>query len=673
MKVLLIDDDDDTREMMRFALQAYGHEVESAASGHQGAELAVAHAPDVVLLDVMMPDMDGPATLTLLRERGVKSRVAFVTASGTRSEVDRLTAMKPDRIMTKPLDPVRLAREVLAMGPTAAQEETREERKERDLAHHAEFDRMRQNFLRRSREQLDRADELLAAFEQGRFQAVALEDLQRVFHRFSGISASFGVPRAGVLGKEGELTCLAVARRQASPTESEIANWRRVVSGIRELVETAPETATAPAPPPEPPAEVAKSVVAVVDADDEVRGRVAQQIASEGFGVREYASAEAALAGLSESLPDAVVADLDLPGGGSAFVESVRTLPEAAELPILAVSPRRPIADKVEVIHCGADALFEEPVDWKSLLRRLRQLLEVRREQPYRILSVEDDPDQAAFLSSMLGAAGHEVRPCADASSFERALQEFDPDLVLMDIHLPGVSGYDLVRFLRQDERYTTLPVIFLTAEDQPLARFRATRAGADDHLVKPVQPPLLMATIAARVERARHLRSLLQRDGLTQLLNHTAFAERAAAAFAHHERDPSRPRAWVMVDVDHFKKVNDTYGHPVGDRVLAGLSALLRRRLRQTDTIGRYGGEEFAILFEGLPEPEVMRLMGRVRQEFSQMEHHAPHHPAFRSTFSAGVAMLKPGVSLDGWRKASDDALYAAKHAGRNQVVAAT
>jgi diguanylate cyclase (GGDEF)-like protein len=126
------------------------------------------------------------------------------------------------------------------------------------------------------------------------------------------------------------------------------------------------------------------------------------------------------------------------------------------------------------------------------------------------------------------------------------------------------------------------------------------------------------------------------------------------------------------MVDVDHFKKVNDTYGHPVGDRVLAGLSALLRRRLRQTDTIGRYGGEEFAIMFEGLPEPEVLRLMGRVRQEFSQMEHHAPHHPAFHCTFSAGVAMLKPGMSLDGWRKASDDALYAAKHAGRNQVVAA-
>jgi diguanylate cyclase (GGDEF)-like protein len=127
------------------------------------------------------------------------------------------------------------------------------------------------------------------------------------------------------------------------------------------------------------------------------------------------------------------------------------------------------------------------------------------------------------------------------------------------------------------------------------------------------------------------------------------------------------------MIDVDHFKSVNDTYGHPVGDRVLAALSALLRRRLRQTDTIGRYGGEEFAVLFEGLPEAEVGRLIDRVRREFSTIEHPGGDKGAFKCTFSAGVAMLEPGMPLDAWRKASDDALYAAKHGGRNRVVTAS
>jgi diguanylate cyclase (GGDEF)-like protein len=134
-------------------------------------------------------------------------------------------------------------------------------------------------------------------------------------------------------------------------------------------------------------------------------------------------------------------------------------------------------------------------------------------------------------------------------------------------------------------------------------------------------------------------------------------------------ERDPSRHFAWVMIDLDHFKSVNDRFGHPVGDRVLATLAALLRRRLRQSDTIGRYGGEEFVVLFEGLPEPEVLHLMGRVLEEFREIDLEAPGKPPFRATFSAGVAMLEAGMTLDGWKKAADDALYAAKAAGRNRI----
>jgi diguanylate cyclase (GGDEF)-like protein len=126
------------------------------------------------------------------------------------------------------------------------------------------------------------------------------------------------------------------------------------------------------------------------------------------------------------------------------------------------------------------------------------------------------------------------------------------------------------------------------------------------------------------------------------------------------------------MIDLDHFKSINDRFGHPVGDRVLAALAALLRRRLRQSDTIGRYGGEEFAVLLEGLPEDEVVRLIARVLEEFRALDLEAAGQPPFRATFSAGVAMLRPGMDLDEWKKAADDALYAAKHAGRNRVLAA-
>ena len=217
------------------------------------------------------------------------------------------------------------------------------------------------------------------------------------------------------------------------------------------------------------------------------------------------------------------------------------------------------------------------------------------------------------------------------------------------------------------------MPILVLTTESQLQSRSFGARVGGDDHLVKPVIPALLLSTVAGRVERARFLRNLLEKDGLTRLLTHTAFAGRAADAHAAKQRDPQRSCAWVMIDIDHFKSVNDRFGHPVGDRVLANLSALLRRRLRQSDTIGRYGGEEFAVLFEGLPEEEVIRLISRVLDEFRETDLETPGGTKFRVTFSAGVAMLDTVMNLDEWKKAADDALYAAKHAGRNRVLAAT
>jgi diguanylate cyclase (GGDEF)-like protein len=178
---------------------------------------------------------------------------------------------------------------------------------------------------------------------------------------------------------------------------------------------------------------------------------------------------------------------------------------------------------------------------------------------------------------------------------------------------------------------------------------------------------------VAARLERSRFLKSLLDRDGLTRLLTHTAFLERARATLALKQRHTAKLSAWVMIDLDHFKAVNDKYGHPVGDRVLSALSALLRRRLRQADTIGRYGGEEFAVLIDDLPEPDTVRLISRLLEEFAALEHQVPGGESFHCTFSAGVAMLEEAMDLDEWKKASDDALYEAKAAGRRRVVAAS
>jgi diguanylate cyclase (GGDEF)-like protein len=373
------------------------------------------------------------------------------------------------------------------------------------------------------------------------------------------------------------------------------------------------------------------------------------------------------------ALPEALIVDAGSDQSAAfALVEAVRARPGGDRPIVLMVSVHGGVLDRVEAIHCGADGHFTKPVDVVALVRRLRFLLERERAEPPRILSLEDDPLQAAFLRRVLTSAGYEFRGVDDPTRLESELAAFRPDLVLMDVTLPEVSGYDLVRSLRQDERHATLPVIILTTHGELDARIEAARAGGDEHLVKPVSPALLLSTVAARVERGRFLRLLVERDGLTGLLTHTALLERARAVLAQKRRDPGRQWTLIMIDLDRFKAVNDTHGHPTGDQVLVRLAGLLRARLRQADVVGRYGGEEFAVVLEDLTGEEAVRLVDRLRADFAAIEHRSRDGTAFRVTLSAGVAVLEEGESLSSWVNAADRALYSAKEAGRDRIVVA-
>ena len=413
--------------------------------------------------------------------------------------------------------------------------------------------------------------------------------------------------------------------------------------------------------------------ILIVDDDRDICRSLSILLQEEGMVVRVAHSKTDAEKAVADAMPDGMIIDVILgDGSGYEFVKYVRNLPDGDEPSILVISTLSGFHDKVESISCGSDGFFEKPVEWEVLIQRLRYLLMRERSDPPRILSVEDDHDQAAFLRAVLQSAGYEVRICNDPRLFEAHLISFRPDLVIMDIVLPDITGIDLARYLRQHEQYTTLPVLFLSMQGQMQDRIETVRAGGDDHLVKPVAPGLLLSTVAARIERSRFLKSLLDRDGLTKLLTHTAFLERARAVVGQKSRRLNRTSVLVLIDLDNFKAVNDTHGHIVGDRVLVSLSSLLRRRLRQTDTIGRYGGEEFAILIDDLKKDEAVRLMNRLLEEFSAIDHHAPDNKLFHVTFSAGIAVLKRRMTLPQWIEAADKALYAAKAAGRKRIIAA-
>ena len=535
---------------------------------------------------------------------------------------------------------------------------------------------LKEQYIRGSGKRLDKIARSIDLLQLNPEDQVTLLELQRYFHGLSGSGSTYGFPHISSLGVRGEQHVDRLLKSNAPPKNADLKMWKSLLEDLRTEFH---RSIAEPAPSPVPVEEIAKSPIKpyeilVVDDEEDIRQAVARVFEREGYSVNSVRSKAEAIAQLQEKIPDGIIVDIRLPdGSGYELVEHVRGLSGGDSPGILIITAFSGFLDRVEAIRCGSDGYFEKPIDWDALMRRLQHLLErVKTESP-RILSVEDDPDQASYISTVLESAGYNIRVCSEPQHFEAELISFRPDLVMMDVLLPGVSGYELVRYLRQDERNATLPVLFLTTQSQLSGRIEAVKAGGDDYLVKPANPALLLSTVAARLERSRFLKSLVERDGLTRLLTHSAFLERAKVLVSKKKRNPSGSYAFCMIDLDHFKRVNDSHGHVMGDRVLASLAALMRRRLRQSDVIGRYGGEEFAIIVEDLQEEEAVRLISRLQEEFSLIPQRALDGSVFHVTFSAGIAILDPErMDLERWKQTADDALYAAKQAGRGRVIAA-
>lgn len=539
-----------------------------------------------------------------------------------------------------------------------------------------EFRQLQAEFLRGGPARLADIDQALERLDRG--TAATLAELKRHFHKLAGAGATYQRPQISALAKDAERRCDELLRTHAQPSAEDVQHWRTIRTKLSALFDESGAGAARPEPPPAPAAPATDPVqpgrdVLVVDEDAETRRLLVSVLQHEAITVREATTAAEARALIDAHIPDGLFVDVRLPDEpGYAVVEYARHKAGGETAAILMLSPVGDFLDLAEAIHAGADACYTKPAEVEPAYRKLLQMLERAQAEVPRILVVEDDDMHAAFARTVLESAGYLVDICTAPRSFAEHMSTFQPELLLMDVNLPEASGYDLARLVRQQEQHVALPIIFLTSEAELESRIRAAKAGGDEHLTKPVHPALLASTVAARLERARFLKTLLHRDGLTRLLTHGSFMEQVQQIIDRRSRSAGGPASLVLLDVDHFKQINDTYGHQAGDRVLARLAALLRQHLRRTDVIGRYGGEEFGVLLDHLSVDDAQRLIARLLGEFSALEH-AAGAQHFHVSFSAGIAPYVEGQLRHDWIERADQALYAAKKAGRNRVVVAS
>jgi diguanylate cyclase (GGDEF)-like protein len=400
--------------------------------------------------------------------------------------------------------------------------------------------------------------------------------------------------------------------------------------------------------------------------NDDIRTqRLAQQLQFFGLQTLQLNDAAHFESTLAERHPAAILIDVDFSGAGQGLALA-KGLQQ--KLPLLFFSETEPSPQtRLAAVRCGAEEFFTHSLDASTLLERLEVLTHVAQYDPYKVLIVDDSRAQATHTERVLNSAGIITQVLTDPIQTMLVLSEFQPDLIILDMYMPECNGPELAKVIRHNDRYVSVPIIYLSAEDDLDKQLDALNEGGEDFLTKPIKPRHLIATVRNRVARARHLKARMVRDSLTGLYNHTHILQLLddAAVRARHDGEPM---SFAMLDIDHFKKVNDTHGHPMGDRVIKSLALFLKQRLRKTDFIGRYGGEEFAVVMPNTDAAVAATVLDGIRRRFAEI-HYPTQTDTLFCTFSCGIAELSAQSETEQLPQQADQALYLAKHHGRNQV----
>jgi len=412
-------------------------------------------------------------------------------------------------------------------------------------------------------------------------------------------------------------------------------------------------------------------LIYLLESDSRAANALISQMGSFAYTVRHFPAVKELAEALADEPPGAIIADIDSSGDhfGTEMVTELRQ--GNATLPMIFVSNRSDLGARLRAVRAGGDAYFTKPVRIGQLVDRLDSLVNRTKPEPYRVLVVEDAPAQAEFFATVLTQSGIRSSVVSDPEGMLEALNDFNPELILMDMYLPGCTGDELAKVIRQTDAFMSVPIVFLSVERDFDRQLSAMFRGGDEFLTKPILPAQLVSVVTTRVERYRELRTLMLHDSLTGLVNHSRLQQQLEIETARALRQ-RRPMSLAMIDIDHFKDVNDRFGHPVGDRVLKNLSRFLRQRLRTSDVVGRYGGEEFAVVLSDTDLKTAYQVMESLRRDFASIPHETDDEN-LNVTFSVGISSVPLHTSVRELLVAADQALYRAKRAGRNRVVVDT
>ncbi len=524
-------------------------------------------------------------------------------------------------------------------------------------------------------EQFKNIQDLWYHIKQTNWNSITSKGLQCALHKLAGEAGAHGYFQINIAAImfEKSLKALNPSKSLSSSKINELdKKFEELKQSITLLkISSTNQIRNETVPQNSPRDERSTGLIYLIQEDAELAQDLAIQIGYYGYRIKTFSDIAQVIPYIRQEPPTVIIL-------GSGFQKEEldnlkQNLPEERSqqdaIPLFFISDTDEINHRLEAVRAGGEAYFTDPFETIGLIDALDRSFNCQNDQPYRILLVEDSRFQAAYYAKILESVGMQTRITTDPLKIIRILNEFNPDLILLDMYMPECTGMELAKVIRQMEKFVSISIVFLSAETDKDKQLHAMSLGGDDFLSKPIKPEHLISSVTSRVLRYRKLRSMMVKDGLTGLYNHTSIKEQLEHEVARAGRKKYSVVSFAMLDLDLFKNINDTYGHLTGDQVLKSLARFLRQRLRQSDIIGRYGGEEFAIIFPDTEKECIAPIMDELREGFSKIHHHADN-AQFTVTFSCGIAAYPDFLTANEVNEAADQALYQAKHLGRNRVV---
>ncbi len=405
--------------------------------------------------------------------------------------------------------------------------------------------------------------------------------------------------------------------------------------------------------------------------DEYVRGNLPVALRGAGYSVRHFVSLDALAVASRGVEPDVVIAGLDQIGETdetrAVWGKLMANFVSAASI---MVSPVDSFAERLRAVQLGSRAFVPAGEEVETIVDLLLQMMPMVADDRPRVLLVDDDYDYAVIVRRVLGRLGIDVRVEQDPYQALATATDFDPAVVLMDIGLPNANGIQIAEAIIQTGAFNLTRFIFLTGGVDDDTKQKAVQTGGAVFLDKSMGIQQLRAVVRGQLDRARQLRKMTSIDGLTAVLNASSVRSYGGLELQRTIRKGGS-LSIAIFDIDHFKQVNDKWGHPIGDRVLRAFARLLSRGIRAGDLVGRLGGEEFMVVFPDQDAVAAGKIVERIREDTSRILFEAGAE-TFSITVSCGIAQFADGEDWQNLESRADSALYDAKNTGRNRVCVA-